>query len=56
MVPLCILCVWIGVQPTFFTDDIEGSLDHLMERIEAHEAAPAAQLDLSTETSMEAAR
>lgn len=49
MIPLCALCVWIGFQPNAFLDNVEGSLDHLMDRIESIEPAPAALLDLSSQ-------
>ena len=49
MIPLCALCVWIGFQPNAFLDNVEGSLDQLMDRIESVEPAPAALLDLSSQ-------
>jgi len=35
MLPLVILAVWIGVQPTYFTDKTAGTLDALQVRIDA---------------------
>ena len=39
MLPLCLLVVWIGVQPNHFLDKTAGSLDRLSDRIEALRAA-----------------
>jgi len=35
MIPLVLLCVWIGLKPGSFIDKTSGSLDHLVERIDA---------------------
>jgi NADH-quinone oxidoreductase subunit M len=35
MIPLVLLCVWIGLKPGSFLDKTSGSLDHLVERIDA---------------------
>lgn len=34
MLPLVLLCVWIGLQPNYFMDKTEGSIDVLVERID----------------------
>ncbi len=34
MLPLCVLCIWIGVQPNTFLDKTAGSLDALAKRVE----------------------
>lgn len=39
LVPLVVLCVWIGVQPNFFLEKTAGTLDALDARIEAVKAA-----------------
>ena len=31
LVPLAGLCLWIGVQPTLFTDAMQGSIEHVLE-------------------------
>jgi len=63
MIPLFILCVWIGLKPNDFLKDLDGSIDALMVRVEAaaeaSEAAETASLQLSlpdTTDSSEAAR
>ncbi len=35
MIPLVLLCVWIGLKPGSFIEKTSGSLDHLVERIDA---------------------
>lgn len=35
MVPLVLLCIWIGIKPGSFLDKTSGSIDHLVERIDA---------------------
>ncbi|MFT7671120.1 MAG: NADH-quinone oxidoreductase subunit M [Planctomycetota bacterium] len=35
MIPMVILCIWIGVQPNSFLDKTAGTLDQLVQRIEA---------------------
>jgi len=34
MVPLVLLCVWIGVQPSYFLDKTDASMDALVQRID----------------------
>ena len=34
MLPLCVMCVWIGIQPATFTDRMAGSVGALVERLE----------------------
>ena len=41
MVPLVLLCVWIGVQPNAFLSKTEGTLDALQQRIEDARSAEA---------------
>ena len=36
MIPLVLLCIWIGVKPNHFLDKIEGSVDSLVERLDQY--------------------
>jgi NADH-quinone oxidoreductase subunit M len=44
MLPLVLLCVWIGVAPTSFIDKTAGSIDQLIERIDAVRPTESAEL------------
>ena len=52
MVPVVILCVWIGVKPASFLDKTSASIDQLVERIEdarvAYEASGSESERVST--------
>jgi hypothetical protein len=39
-----LLCVWIGVAPTSFIDKTAGSIDQLIERIDAVRPTESAEL------------
>lgn len=42
MVPLVLLCIWIGVRPGYFLDKTAATLDQLVERIDATRPADSA--------------
>jgi NADH-quinone oxidoreductase subunit M len=46
MLPLVLLCIWIGVRPGVFMDKTAGSLDAIVHRIEATRSADSARTDL----------
>jgi NADH-quinone oxidoreductase subunit M len=56
MLPLVLLCVWIGVQPNLFMDKTAGSIDDLVQRIEAARPLGTAAVDLESLDLPESAR
>jgi NADH-quinone oxidoreductase subunit M len=46
MVPLVLLCLWIGVKPNSFLDKTAGSIDALVERLDATRGPRTSALEL----------
>lgn len=46
MIPLVLLCLWIGVQPNAFLSKTDASLDQLYDRVEAARGQETGALDL----------
>ncbi|MBI5431699.1 MAG: NADH-quinone oxidoreductase subunit M [Planctomycetes bacterium] len=56
MLPMVVLAVWIGFQPTPFLDQSRGSLDRVMKKIELARGAQSAALEVRPLTTEEVVR